>query len=84
MKRFLFVSIVLSALLFAQSTDKNKSTFDIDKEIDKIMQAPPEKRRILMNKLKRKIFELNLEMQSSHLINLQHLLNRPIKHRGLR
>ena len=84
MKKLFFISVILSALLFGQNGENNASSFDIDKEIEKIMKAPPEKRRILMNELKRKIFELNLEVQSSHLINLQHLLNRQIKHRGLR
>ncbi len=84
MRKFFFILFFLSALLFGESSDQNRGSFDIDKEIDKIMQAPLKKRRILMNQLKRKIFQLNIEIQSSHLINLQHLLNRQFKHRGLR
>ena len=84
MKRFFLILFLLLDLLFAQERDYNSSSFNIDKEIDKIMQAPIKKRRILMNQLKRKIFQLNIEIQSSHLLNLQHLLNRQFKHRGLR
>jgi len=65
------------------ATDENrtkKEKFDIDEEIAKIMKLPPKKRRILMNRLKRKIFELNLEIQSSHLLRLQNLLNRARVH----
>ena len=57
--------------------DDNK-TLDIDCAIAQIMKAPPKKRRVLMNELKRKIFELNLELQSSHLLHLQNIIgNRP-------
>ena len=69
-------ALFLSALLLMgeQNTTKEEK-FDIDAEIAKIMKAPPKKRRILMNELKRKIFKLNLELQSSHLLHLQNILN---------
>ncbi len=58
-----------------EGNESNQSAFDIDAEIAKIMKAPPKKRRLLMNELKRKIFKLNLEIQSSHLLHLQNILN---------
>ncbi len=72
--------LLIACLLFAE--ENVTQPFDIDKEIDKIMHAPPKQRRILMNELKRKIFKLNLDIQSSQLINLQRLLNRKIHSQG--
>ena len=80
----LFLVISLLAQSSQEEQEQNStSKFDIDAEIEKIMHAPPEKRRVLMNRLKRKIYQLNLEIQSSQLLNLQHLLN-TATHRGRR
>ncbi len=62
---------------------EDNKTLDIDCAIAQIMKAPPKKRRILMNKLKRKIFQMNIELQSSHLLHLQNILgNRPTPSQG--
>jgi len=75
--------LILAAVLMGEQNATDKKKFDIDAEIAKIMKAPPEKRRILMNELKRKIFKLNLELQSSHLLHLQNILNsNHVRNRG--
>ncbi|MRJ02050.1 MAG: hypothetical protein GXO19_04175 [Epsilonproteobacteria bacterium] len=73
--------LLLWTLLLAADSNLSQS-FDIDREIDRIMHAPPEQRRLLMNALKRKIFQLNLEIQSTQLLNLQRLLNLKAHKRG--
>ncbi|MRI58754.1 MAG: hypothetical protein C6H99_04510 [Epsilonproteobacteria bacterium] len=80
------VALFLSALVLLMAEQNvTKEKFDIDAEIAKIMKAPPSKRRILMNELKRKIFKLNLELQSSHLLHLQNILNsNHVRNRGKR
>ncbi len=80
----LVVAFLLVATLFAENEQNTTTPFDIDKEIEKIMQAPPQQRRLLMNELKRKIFKLNLEIQSSQITNLQRLLNMNTHQRGHR
>ncbi|MRI83932.1 MAG: hypothetical protein C6I00_05870 [Nitratiruptor sp.] len=75
-------SSLLLALSLVAGEHNQSLPFDLDREIDKIMQAPPHKRRILMNALKRKIFELNLEVQSAQILNLQRLLNLKAHTRG--
>ncbi len=80
---FLVISLLVAQSSRNDQEQNSTSKFNIDAEIDKIMHAPPEKRRILMNRLKRKIYQLNLEIQSSQLLNLQHLLN-TATHRGRR
>ncbi|BCD62602.1 hypothetical protein NitYY0826_C1484 [Nitratiruptor sp. YY08-26] len=84
----LLLTILFSVSLLSYDVNSTKETniskrFDIDAEIEKIMQAPLSKRRELMNELKRKIYQLNIDLQSSQLINLQHIINTPI-HRGKR
>ncbi len=84
MRKISLLFILLLSLLHAQqeSNATKKQKFDIDREIAKIMQAPPDKRRELMNALKRKIFKLHLDIQSSHLIHLQKIMENRIQHRG--
>ncbi|SMC10011.1 hypothetical protein [Nitratiruptor tergarcus] len=84
----LLLTILFSVSLLSYDVNSTKEAniskrFDIDAEIEKIMQAPLSKRRELMNELKRKIYQLNIDLQSSQLINLQHIINTPI-HRGKR
>jgi len=84
MKRVVAILLVAFCWGWAEKClkDDNK-TLDIDCAIAQIMKAPPQKRRILMNELKRKIFELNLELQSSHLLHLQNIIgNRPTPSKG--
>ena len=80
MKRL--AGVLIACALFAE--ENVTQPFDIDKEIDKIMHAPPKQRRILMNELKRKIFKLNLDIRSTKLLNLQKIMNlRALQHRGV-
>ena len=73
MKKILSLLALLLVFLIADDSNTTKK-FDIDKEIEKIMAAPQSERRHLMNELKRKIFELNLDIQSSQIIHLQKIL----------
>ncbi len=81
MKKILSLLVLLLVFMVADESNTTKK-FDIDKEIEKIMAAPQAERRHLMNELKRKIFELNLDIQSSQIIHLQKILRTPLHTKG--